>query len=108
MICLATRSSVRLLIIPYTIPSLVTILIWRGIFHGANWCHLPDIGEYFWFFTLLVPGSLLGQGRYPHRQSLAGLSLFYARLQWRLTGYPQDIYSAADVTEQTPGKNSGS
>lgn len=86
-----------LLIIPYTIPSLVTILIWRGMFmepigviyqtlvavfgSSPSWFQNP-----FWAKVgILVVNLWLG---YPY---------FMLVCSGALQGIPQDIYSAADV-----------
>jgi len=86
-----------LLIIPYTIPSLVTILVWRGMFiepigviyrsmveiFGSSpaWLQSP-----FWAKVgILIVNLWLG---YPY---------FMLVCSGALQGIPQDIYSAADV-----------
>ena len=86
-----------LLIIPYTIPSLVTILIWRGMFmepigiidqtlvrifgSSPSWFQDP-----FWAKVgILIVNLWLG---YPY---------FMLVCSGALQGIPQDIYSAADV-----------
>jgi len=79
-----------LLIVPYTIPSLVTILVWRGMFwepigviHGfsPDWFNSP-----FWAKVgILIVNLWLG---YPY---------FLLVCSGALQGIPQDIYSAADV-----------
>ncbi len=86
-----------LLIIPYTIPSLVTILIWRGMFIepiGVIYKTLVDIlgsspawmQDPFWAKVgILIVNLWLG---YPY---------FMLVCSGALQGIPQDIYSAADV-----------
>jgi ABC-type sugar transport system permease subunit len=86
-----------LLIIPYTIPSLVTILIWRGMFIepiGVIYRTLVDIfgSSPAWFQSpfwakvgILITNLWLG---YPY---------FMLVCSGALQGIPQDIYSAADV-----------
>ncbi len=86
-----------LLIIPYTIPSLVTILIWRGMFLepiGVIYQSLVDIfgSSPAWFQSpfwakvgILIVNLWLG---YPY---------FMLVCSGALQGIPQDIYSAADV-----------
>ncbi len=86
-----------LLIIPYTIPSLVTILIWRGMFIepiGVIYTTLVDIfgtspqwfQSPFWAKVgILIVNLWLG---YPY---------FMLVCSGALQGIPQDIYSAADV-----------
>ncbi|NCF64355.1 MAG: ABC transporter permease subunit [Chloroflexi bacterium] len=86
-----------LLIIPYTIPSLVTILIWRGMFMepiGVIYQTLVNIfgsspswfQDPFWAKVgILVVNLWLG---YPY---------FMLVCSGALQGIPQDIYSAADV-----------
>ena len=86
-----------LLIIPYTIPSLVTILIWRGLFIepiGIIYTTLVDIfgsspqwfQDPFWAKVgILIVNLWLG---YPY---------FMLVCSGALQGIPQDIYSAADV-----------
>ncbi|MFN2135749.1 MAG: ABC transporter permease subunit [Candidatus Promineifilaceae bacterium] len=86
-----------LLIIPYTIPSLVTILIWRGMFlepvgviyttlvslfgSSPSWMQSP-----FWAKVgILIVNLWLG---YPY---------FMLVCSGALQGIPSDIYSAADV-----------
>ncbi|MFN2173221.1 MAG: ABC transporter permease subunit, partial [Candidatus Promineifilaceae bacterium] len=86
-----------LLIIPYTIPSLVTILVWRGMFlepvgiiyrtlvqiFGSSPAWMQDP---FWAKVgILIVNLWLG---YPY---------FMLVCSGALTGIPQDIYSAADV-----------
>ena len=93
----ANRVIRSLLIIPYTIPSLVTILVWRGMFwepfgviyqtlvqlFGAS----PDwFNNAFWAKVgILIVNLWLG---YPY---------FMLVCSGALQGIPQDIYSAADV-----------
>jgi ABC-type sugar transport system permease subunit len=86
-----------LLIIPYTIPSLVTILIWRGMFIepiGVIYTTLVDIfgsspswlQDPFWAKVgILIVNLWLG---YPY---------FMLVCSGALQGIPTDIYSAADV-----------
>ena len=86
-----------LLIIPYTIPSLVTILIWRGMFMepvGVIYSTLVSIfgSSPAWFQSpfwakvgILIVNLWLG---YPY---------FMLVCSGALQGIPQDIYSAADV-----------
>jgi ABC-type sugar transport system permease subunit len=86
-----------LLIIPYTIPSLVTILIWRGMFMepiGVIYQTLVNIfgsspswfQDPFWAKVgILIVNLWLG---YPY---------FMLVCSGALQGIPQDIYSAADV-----------
>lgn len=86
-----------LLIIPYTIPSLVTILIWRGMFIepiGIIYTTLVDLfgTSPAWFQSpfwakvgILIVNLWLG---YPY---------FMLVCSGALQGIPQDIYSAADV-----------
>jgi ABC-type sugar transport system permease subunit len=86
-----------LLIIPYTIPSLVTILIWRGMFLepiGVIYQSLVNIfgaspswfQDPFWAKVgILIVNLWLG---YPY---------FMLVCSGALQGIPQDIYSAADV-----------
>lgn len=86
-----------LLIIPYTIPSLVTILVWRGMFWepigiiyqtlvavfgtSPDWFNSP-----FWSkIGILIVNLWLG---YPY---------FMLVCSGALQGIPEDIYSAADV-----------
>jgi len=71
-----------LLLIPYTIPSLITILIWRGMFN-------PDLGvinrmlSRLQYLTALVYPALAGSSRPSGCQHLAGLPLLDACHQWR-------------------------
>jgi ABC-type sugar transport system permease subunit len=86
-----------LLIIPYTIPSLVTILIWRGMFIepiGVIYTTLVNLfgsspswfQDPFWAKVgILIVNLWLG---YPY---------FMLVCSGALQGIPQDIYSAADV-----------
>jgi ABC-type sugar transport system permease subunit len=86
-----------LLIIPYTIPSLVTILIWRGMFIepiGVIYTTMVDVfgSSPAWFQNpfwakvgILIVNLWLG---YPY---------FMLVCSGALQGIPQDIYSAADV-----------
>lgn len=86
-----------LLIIPYTIPSLVTILIWRGMFMepiGVIYSSLVQIfgsspswfQDPFWAKVgILIVNLWLG---YPY---------FMLVCSGALQGIPPDIYSAADV-----------
>lgn len=86
-----------LLIIPYTIPSLVTILIWRGLFIepiGVIYTTLVNVfgsspawlNDPFWAKVgILIVNLWLG---YPY---------FMLVCSGALQGIPQDIYSAADV-----------
>jgi ABC-type sugar transport system permease subunit len=86
-----------LLIIPYTIPSLVTILIWRGMFIepiGVIYSTLVNVfgSSPAWFNSpfwakvgILIVNLWLG---YPY---------FMLVCSGALQGIPQDIYSAADV-----------
>ena len=93
----ASRVIRSLLIIPYTIPSLVTILVWRGMFwepigviyqmlvqifgSSPDWFNSP-----FWAkIGILIVNLWLG---YPY---------FMLVCSGALQGIPQDIYSAADV-----------
>ena len=86
-----------LLIIPYTIPSLVTILIWRGMFMEPIGIIYQTLAAIFgsspsWFQSpfwakvgILIVNLWLG---YPY---------FMLVCSGALQGIPQDIYSAADV-----------
>lgn len=86
-----------LLIIPYTIPSLVTILIWRGMFLepiGVIYTTLVNVfgSSPAWFQSpfwakvgILIVNLWLG---YPY---------FMLVCSGALQGIPQDIYQAADV-----------
>ena len=86
-----------LLIIPYTIPSLVTILIWRGMFMepiGVIYTTLVNVfgTSPSWFQSpfwakvgILIVNLWLG---YPY---------FMLVCSGALQGIPDDIYSAADV-----------
>ncbi len=93
----ANRVIRSLLIIPYTIPSLVTILVWRGMFWepfgviyqtlvqligtSPDWFNSP-----FWSKVgILIVNLWLG---YPY---------FMLVCSGALQGIPDDIYSAADV-----------
>ena len=86
-----------LLIIPYTIPSLVTILVWRGMFWQPIGVIYQTLVQLFgsspdWFNSpiwakvgILIVNLWLG---YPY---------FMLVCSGALQGIPEDIYSAADV-----------
>ena len=86
-----------LLLIPYTIPSLITILIWRGMFNPQVGVINRTLSEWFganpsWFqdpwlakLAILIVNLWLG---YPY---------FMLICSGALQAIPQDIYAAAEV-----------
>ena len=72
-----------LLIIPYAIPALISVGIWRGMFN-ENFGIIPQVIEgVFRFVTIVLRRSELGQVRHHPDQPVAGLPVLYAGVQRR-------------------------